>query len=127
LDHGDATSHTMSAVPHRRAIDVLTRFARLASDATDMEEVMSLLASALVDEVPAAASAVIAIGAEGQARLAASQGCPEAVRALPLDPDAIGDELGQAILNACGAPFLHQQTRPLVAQGGLFGAVVMLF
>jgi signal transduction histidine kinase len=117
----------MGAVPLRRAIDVLIRFARLVSDATDANEVMTLLAGALVDEAPAAGAAVVAIGEGGRAQLAAAQGCPDAIRDLPLDPDAIGDELGQAILQACGPPLNHHQTRPLVAQGGLFGAVVMLF
>ncbi len=117
-------------MPHvglRVAIDVLIRFARLVSDAAETGEVLPLLANALVEHGPAAGVAVVAIDSAGTARISAERALPDAVKDLAVDRDAIGDELGRQILGACAKRFDAQQTRPLVAAGGLFGAVVMLF
>jgi signal transduction histidine kinase len=117
----------MPDVSASAAIEVLIRFSRLVSDAAAVGEVLPLLADALLEHVPAAGVAVIEIGPDGAAYLAVARGLPPAVNALAIDADAIGEELGELILRTSGKSFAQEQTRPLVAAGGLFGAVVLLF
>jgi signal transduction histidine kinase len=113
---------------HRdRAIDALVRFARLVSDADAAQAILPLLADALKQDVGAAGVCVVAIGGAGGARVAAARGLPPRVMDLALDPDAMGEELARAVAVGCGATFACSETRPLVASGNLFGAVVMLF
>ena len=109
-----------------RAIDVLVRFARLVSDAATSDEILPLLADAIQEHVRAEGVCVVEITAGG-ARVAAARGIPKAVEQLALDPDAMGEELGRAVSTACGIAFTRAETRPLVASGSLFGAVVMFF
>ena len=112
-----------------RAIDVLVRFARLVSDAGALGEILPILADAIREEVRADGVCVVEICANGGARVVVARGLPACANELQLvlDPDAMGEELGRAISGACGAAFAHAVTRPLVASGDLFGAVVMLF
>ncbi len=110
-----------------RAIDVLVRFARLVSDAAASHEILPLLADAAVEHVQAAGVCVVEITGAGGARVAVTRGVSPAVEALVLDPDAMGEELGGVVRLACGGAFAHAETRPLVASGSLFGALVMLF
>jgi signal transduction histidine kinase len=110
-----------------RAIDALVRFARVVSDAATPGEVLPLLADAIHGLVGAGGVAVVEIGREGGARLAVARGLPPGAVSLELAPDALGAELGRAVTKACGDAFSLAETRPLVASGNLFGAVVMLF
>lgn len=111
----------------RRAIDVLIRFARLVSDAPSGAEVLPLLGDALLEHVPAAGLAVVEIGITGEAHVSVSRNVPPSLHETALEADAIGEELGEALLRATGGTFSEQQTRPLVAGGNLFGAVVIFF
>lgn len=110
-----------------RAIDALVRFARVVSDTATRDEILPLLADAIVAHVRAGAVCVVEIGGAGGARVAVSRGLPEGAERLDVDPDAMGEELGRAVTKACGGAFAAAETRPLVASGNLFGAVVMLF
>ncbi len=110
-----------------RSIDALVRFARLVSDAAASGDILSMLADAIVDHVRADGVCVVEISAAGGARVTAVRGLPSSVERLELDPDAMGEELGREVGRACGSSFAHTETRPLVASGNLFGAVVMLF
>ena len=111
-----------------RAIDALIRFARLVSDATASGEILPLLADAVREHVHADGVCVVEISAtRGGARCAVARGLPPSVDGLVIDPDAMGEELGRVLLAACGGLFVRAETRPLVAAGNLFGAVVMLF
>lgn len=109
-----------------RVASVLVRFARLASDATGPHEILDALAETVHQRVGCDAVAVVAIDSGGTARVAAARGLPDEVAALAIDADAIGPELGAQILRAAGAAFRHEMTRPMVAGGNLFGAVIML-
>lgn len=112
----------------QRGIDALLRFARLVSDESTSTSILPLLAEAVAEEAHADGVAVVALDPTGPAaRVVASRGVPEVASALELDPDAIGEELGDNVLRACGTSFASEQTRPLVSGGNLFGAVVMLF
>jgi len=105
----------------------LVRFARLVSDADASSDILPLLADALRGHVGADGVCVVEISATGGARVAVARGLPPSAVDLELDPDAMGEELGRMVLGACGGGFAHAETRPLVAGGNLFGAVVMLF
>ena len=107
-------------------IDILTRFARLASEAGTGSAILPLLADALVEHVGASAVAIVEIH-EGGARFVRSAHLPREVEALAIDPYAIGEELGAELLRACGGKFAHVESRPLVSGGGLFGSVAMFF
>jgi signal transduction histidine kinase len=109
------------------AMDVLVRFARRVSDAATKREILPLLADTLRESAGARGVCVVEIGGEGGAHVAVARGLPAAADTLELDPDAMGEELGRAVTKACGDAFVHAETRPLVASGNLFGAVVMLF
>jgi signal transduction histidine kinase len=110
-----------------RAIDALVRFARVVSDTTTRGEILPLLADAIHAHVGASGVCIVEIGEASGARVAVARGLPEGIAALELDPDAMGEELGVALTKACGDVFTKAETRPLVASGNLFGAVVMLF
>jgi signal transduction histidine kinase len=110
-----------------RAIDALVRFARVVSDTTTRAEILPLLADAIHAHVGASGVCIVEIGEASGARVAVARGLPEGAVALELDPDAMGEELGVALTEACGDVFTGAETRPLVASGNLFGAVVMLF
>ncbi|MBX3185844.1 MAG: GAF domain-containing sensor histidine kinase [Labilithrix sp.] len=110
-----------------RATDTLVRFARIVSDAAASEEMMPRLCEALVEHVSADGIAVVVLEPSGGARLAAEHGLPEGARSVSFEPDDIGADLGRQILGAAEGAFACERTRPLVAGGGLFGAVVMLF
>lgn len=61
----------------------------------------------------------------GEARLAVARGVPPSVHEAALEADTIGEELGEQLLAATRGTFAEEQTRPLVAGGSLFGAVVI--
>ncbi len=63
---------------------------------------------------------------ETGARLVPSPHLPSELETLTIDPDA-SEQLGSQLLDACGGKFSHAALRPLVAGGGLFGTVAMLF
>jgi signal transduction histidine kinase len=107
-------------------IDVLVRFARLASEAGAGVKVLPLLADALVSHIGADAIAVLEIQAHG-ATFVSSSHLPKELETLTIDPDAIGEELGKQLLAACHGRFGQVRSRPLVSGGGLFGLVVMFF
>jgi signal transduction histidine kinase len=108
-------------------MEAVVRFARLVSDDATSATVLPLLAETLCEHTRAAGVAVVAVEAEGGARIAVAKGLPEPLPPLPLDPDSIGEELGEQLLRGCGDRFASEQTRPLVSAGNLFGAVVMLY
>ncbi len=98
----------------------------MVSDAPASEDALALLADALVTEVGCEAVVVVAIDSGGRARVGTTRGLPASVDLSAVDLDAIDPGLGTQILHLAGAGFAHDITRPLVAGGDLFGAVVML-
>jgi len=108
------------------SVDVLVRFARLASEASTGAEILPLLAGAAIEHVKADGAAVVEVTPAG-ARVAAAKGVPESVVAWAGDAELIGDELGTALLGVAGGTFARAVALPLVSSGGLFGALVLLF
>ena len=96
-----------------RAIDVLVRFARLVSDSAAFGEILPILADAIRENVQADGVCVVEISAQGGARVVVARGLPPGAHELELvlDPDAMGEELGRAISDACGNAFVHAVTR----------------
>jgi len=124
LDPGIAASYFSGVTSN--SIEVLVRFARLASEIQSAEGILPLLCDAIAEHVGAAAVAVVEIGPYG-AKLIPSAHTPRELVDLELDPDAVGAETIDALLRACGGRFEHATARPLIAGGGLFGSVVMFF
>jgi signal transduction histidine kinase len=118
---------TIGRVVSESSIEVLVRFARLASEAGAAAGILPLLADALVEHVPADAVAVLEIREHGMAEFVASSHLPEELRGMRFDPDVIGEELGAQLLAACRERFAHVRSSPLVSGGGLFGSVAMFF
>ncbi|HSO37998.1 MAG TPA: hypothetical protein VLT33_35970, partial [Labilithrix sp.] len=129
VDNSDRISHIMGKdrMDRDRAIDAIVRFARVVSDTTTRSDVLPLLAGAIERHVGASGVCVVEIGGAGGARIAVARGLPAAAESIVLDPDAMGEELGRAVNEAFGSAFAAVETRPIVASGNLFGAVVMLF
>jgi signal transduction histidine kinase len=106
-----------------RAVVALVRFARVVSDADRSSDVPSLLADALFEHVCPDGVAVYALAPTGRLSLAAARGTASGA-AVDIDVDDL-DRLGEKAASAIPAHPV-QVTRPLVAGGNLFGAVVML-
>jgi signal transduction histidine kinase len=108
------------------AIATLTRFSRTLSTATDPAEMLQLLARASIEQLGASGAVVLQVGEEGIARVAAHAGI-----SIPDDfstnVDEIGPELGRRLIEAAGEHFEQAHTFPLVSDGDLFGALVVLF
>jgi signal transduction histidine kinase len=107
-------------------IHVLVGFSRLVSGAATPEEILPILAEAAVTRIGADAAAVIQIGPDDQARVAASHQLPGPLHTWQAEADTIGPELGQAILHASNGAFVQAQTLPLVSAGDLYGVLVLL-
>ena len=108
-------------------LDVLTRFARLASEAGTGNAILPLLAEALVKHVGADAVAIVEIQEDGN-KLVPSPHLPKGVTAATtIDPNAIGEELDHQWLAACEESYARVKSHPLVSGGGLFGWVTMFF
>ena len=117
----------MSQVPTESSIDVLVRFARLASESRAGTKILPSLADALMEHVKADAVAVLEIGAPGGPAFVPSPHLPQELLDLHVEPDVIGEELGAQLLAACHGRFTNVRSHPLVSGGGLFGSVAMFF
>jgi signal transduction histidine kinase len=108
------------------AAEVLVHFARLAAEAKSASEILPLLAESAVDTLRADGAAVLQIGERGQMRAVASRNLPSELANWEVEAETIGQELGVALLGACGDLFGGATTLPLVAGGDLYGALVLL-
>lgn len=119
-----------SPVPHDlRAVSgaqVLLRFSRLAASADDPHAVLRLLAEAATTEVGADAAAVLRLTPEGRVQLAAATGLPPEIVMAPIEAESIGPELAMQLVARSGGEFSDARVVPLVADGDLFGALVLL-
>ena len=108
------------------AITTLTRLGRMLSTATDPAEMLQVLARASVEHLGASGAVVLQIDEEELACVAAHAGVslPAGFRT---EADQIGPELGRKLIEVAEEPFEHAQTLPLVSDGDLFAALVLLF
>jgi signal transduction histidine kinase len=98
----------------------------MLSTATDPAEMLQVLARASVEHLGASGAIVLQIGEEELACVSAQAGVslPAGFR---MEADEIGPEMGRKLLEVAGEPFEHAQTLPLVSDGDLFAALVLLF
>lgn len=104
------------------AIQTLSRFARVVSDADAAQDVLALLASSLYEHVSRSGTAVFALGSDGKLRVAAQRGLE--LTGIETDFDDV-DALAEKVRTATGLPGVHLN-RPLVAGASLYGSVVMV-
>ena len=109
-----------------RAVGLLARFSRTVSEVSTEEEILPLLASALVENVGGAASAVVRIVGD-YAEVVASQNLPPAFDGWRLEADELGDDLGARFIETAKGAFASSHVRPLISHKNLFGAAVLLF
>jgi signal transduction histidine kinase len=106
---------------------VLVRFSRLAAAATSPAAILPILADSAIDHLGADAAAVLQLDEQGAiARVVASRELPAELASWQVEADAIGPELGQALLAACAGRFAHAHTMLLVSGGGLYGVLVLM-
>jgi signal transduction histidine kinase len=109
------------------AIDVLVRFSRMASEAGSGKEILPLLAGAAVEHLKADGAVVVEVTEAGSLRVAATRDVGELAGWTGAEGDVIGDELGAELVRHSAGAFARAATMPLVNNGGLFGALVLLF
>lgn len=111
----------------KRSIGVLLHFSRVAAEAGHAGKILSLLAEAASEVAGADAVAVLEVVDGGTARVVAAVGLPSSVIGWTTDAESIGHELGQQLRRACGAHLAQSHVRPIIGNGALFGALVLLF
>lgn len=106
------------------SLETVLRFSRLVVAATDPDEILRLLASWAVERLRAAGAAVLLVTGAREAKLAALAG-PLSLGRFSVDADDLGPAAGQELARLAG--FKSSRTIPLVADGDLFGVLVLLF
>jgi signal transduction histidine kinase len=109
------------------AIDVLVRFSRMASEASSGREILPLLADAAIEHVKADGAVVVEVTPAGTLQAAAARAVPDELTTWRGTDDVIGDEVGEELVRRSQGRFAKASTLPLVSDGGLFGALVLLF
>jgi signal transduction histidine kinase len=106
---------------------VLLEFARVAAEAGSRGRVLPLLVDAVTGLVPTEGVAALEVGEGGTAKVVATFGLPSSIVGWTTDADSIGYELGQALSQVCGDGAWESLVRPIIGNGALFGALVLLF
>lgn len=104
----------------------LTRFSRKVSEAGTDAEILPLVAQAMVENVGAAASAVVRVEGD-DAKIVASRNLPKSFEGWRADADVLGPELTDLFLRAAKGAFTSAYVRPMISHRALFGMVVLLF
>ena len=105
-----------------RPVEALIRFSRLLATAPSADEARALLLDAVVD-LTAAAAVLVQVGPDGASSVAGQRGVDFPVMKL----DALDDTLGTKLVEASGGRFTTSAKLPLVADGGLYGVLALLF
>lgn len=100
--------------------NLFARFSRLVAG-TSSSDVFRELADAAVDVASADAAAVIEIAADGRARVVASRNLSPELSAWSSDIDEVGD-----LVRVFARPNLVPHIRPMISDGGMSGALVLL-
>jgi signal transduction histidine kinase len=99
----------------------------MLAEKTSTRDLVAFLAEAAVDVTGAAAAAVLEVTHDGHAGVVASKGLPEGLATWSAEADSIGPELAEAICTAAGARFAGARALPMISDGNIFGALVLLF
>ncbi|HVY45817.1 MAG TPA: HAMP domain-containing sensor histidine kinase, partial [Minicystis sp.] len=106
---------------------VLMRFSRLVAEAGTGDGVLPLLADAAVETVHADAALVATVGPDSNAKVVAARGVAGDPTSWSFACEALGPELGEAVLARAGGAFTRAYVCPMISGGNLFGALVLLF
>jgi signal transduction histidine kinase len=104
----------------------LIDFGRVVAAARTPGEVMARLVDIAVDSLGTRAAAVLEVSEKGRLRVAAARGLSASLEGWCAESDTIGAELSQELLAAAGPPLAHARQFPLVADGDLYGVLVLL-
>lgn len=104
----------------------LVDFGRVVAAARTPRDVMRRLVEIAVDSLGTRAAAVLEVSNHERLAVAAARGLPDHLNDWQTDSDAIGAELGQRLAAAAGPGFQHVGQYPLVADGDLYGVLVLL-
>jgi signal transduction histidine kinase len=116
------TAHSTARSPAR----TLARIGRLLAEASGLEDVLSLLLDAAVERLGAAGAAALLVTEDGRLRVVAARDLPGEVESWSTEADVVGRELGERLRTACGPGFAQPETLLLVADGNVYGALVVL-
>ncbi len=110
------------------AIDILVRFSRMASEAASGREILPLLADAAIEHLKADGAVIVQVTPSGALRAMASRNVPESLAQWKgSEGDVIDSAIGDDLVRCSGGRFVRAEAFPLVSDGGLFGALVLLF
>jgi signal transduction histidine kinase len=98
----------------------------MAASADEPDAILRLLAQSSTGEVGADAAAVLRVTPSGQVVVAASVGLPPELSAAPIEAEIIGPELAAELISRTEGRFVDARVVPLVADGDLFGVLVLL-
>lgn len=101
-------------------------FCRVVAAARSPGEVMKRLVDVAIDELGVAAAAVLEVSSDNLLAVAASRGLPVELAAWRTESDAIGVELEHQLIAAAGGKLSRARQFPLVADGDLYGVLVLL-
>ena len=105
-------------------LDALARFAKLLATAPSSGEVQELLVESAVAFVGADGAVLVLVDAAGTPRVVARRSFDVDVT---LAPDLLGVELTDQLLASSRGQFTFGAPLPLIAAGGLYGVLVLLF
>jgi signal transduction histidine kinase len=108
------------------AVGALIDFGRVVAGARTAKAVMDRLVDVAVAELGTAAAAVLEVAGRDELTVVASRGLPDHVAAWRTESETIGVELGARLAQACGDSFPYVRQYPLVADGDLYGVLVLL-
>ncbi len=104
----------------------LARVSGLVAEARGPEEILSLLVAAAVERLGADGAAALRVTNDGGLRVVAARDLPGDVAGWSTEAEVLGDELGEEFRAACGPKFAYAEVLPLVADGNLYGVLVLL-
>lgn len=104
----------------------LVDFCRVVAAARTPLEVMERLVEVAVTTLGARAAAVLEVAASDQLVLVAARNLPDDRQAWRTEADTIGPELGERFRAWCGGGCSHTRQFPLVAEGDLYGVLLLL-
>jgi signal transduction histidine kinase len=104
----------------------LIRIGRLLTEARGADEALSLLVDAAVERLGAGGAAALRLDDEGRLRVTEAKGLPAGVMGWSTEAEGFGRELGEEFRAACGEEFVHADVLPLVADGNVYGVLVLL-
>jgi signal transduction histidine kinase len=105
---------------------VLVRFSRLAAEARGPEAILPLLADIAIEHLAVRGALALQITDDGRLRAVATRGVPAAMADWSTEDAILDGSLDAELLSACGPGFDHVEVLPLVAEGDLYGALVLV-